>query len=70
VKLVVLGASGGIGQWVVRTAAKAGHSVTAVGRRTSLIPAVPGVLQRRGEITDPAFLEEAIDGHSIERRMA
>jgi nucleoside-diphosphate-sugar epimerase len=64
VKLVVLGASGGIGQWVVRTAAKAGHSVTAVGRSTSLIPTVPGVLQRRGEITDPAFLEEAIDGHS------
>ena len=62
-RLVVLGASGGVGRWVVQHASEAGHSVTAIGRASSTLADRPGVNVVRGEITDPAFLETAIAGH-------
>ncbi len=42
-KLLILGASGGCGRWVVRLAAEQGHDVTAMVRRTATPDAPAGV---------------------------
>ena len=63
-RLVVLGASGGVGQWVVAHASDAGHSVTAVVRREySRFTGRRNLSVVRGDVTDPEFLENTIDGH-------
>jgi uncharacterized protein YbjT (DUF2867 family) len=62
-RLIVLGASGGVGQWVVALAADAGHSVTAVVRQEFSSVSRRNVSVLRGDVTDPSFLESAIDGH-------
>lgn len=61
-RIVVLGASGGVGGWVVRHASARGHEVTAVVREGSAPPAAPGVVVRRGDVRDPGFLREAVAG--------
>lgn len=62
-KLAVLGASGRVGQWVVKLAASKGHSVSAILRNTSSFAGGPGVAVFRGDVTDPSFLETAVNGH-------
>src|SRR4029450_4618542 len=62
-RLVVLGASGGIGRWAVALAAEKGHSVTAVMRQSSAFTSTAATSVLRGELTDPSFLESAVDGH-------
>ena len=63
-RLIVLGASGGVGQWVVALAADAGHSVTAVVRQEySRLTERRNVSVVRGDVTDPTFLEGTIGGH-------
>jgi putative NADH-flavin reductase len=63
-RLVVLGASGGVGQWVVAHAADAGHSITAVIRQdSSRLTGRKNVSVVRGDVTDPAFVDAVIDGH-------
>lgn len=63
-RLIVLGASGGIGQWVVAHAADAGHSVTAVVRQEfSRFTGRKNVSVVRGDVTDPAFVDAALEGH-------
>jgi putative NADH-flavin reductase len=63
-RLVVLGASGGVGQWVIALAAESGHSVTAVVRQEdSRLTGRRNLSVVRGDVTDPAFLEGAIDDH-------
>lgn len=62
-RLVVLGASGGIGRWVVTLAAAKGHSVTAVMRQSSAFTGTAGANVVRGDLTDPSFLESVVDGH-------
>ena len=59
----MLGASGGVGRWVVTLAASEGHAVTAVLRASSQFGGMPGVSLVRGDITDPAFLEGVVAGH-------
>lgn len=63
VRLAVVGASGGVGRWVVALAASGGHTVTAVVRQTSSVAVIPGINVVRGDLTDPAFLEGAVDHH-------
>ena len=63
-RLVVLGASGGVGQWVVTHASDAGHSVTAVVRQEfSRFTGRRNLSVVQGDVTDPEFLENVIDGH-------
>jgi len=61
-KLLVLGASGGCGRWVVRLAQEQGHEVTAVVRPSSAYVAPEGIVLRREEILEEAVLEGLLVG--------
>src|SRR3982751_779945 len=61
-KLVVLGASGATGGWLVRIAARAGHEVTALIRPTASLDAPPGVRVVRGDVLDPAVVASVVGG--------
>ena len=65
-RVLVLGASGGIGRWLVRLAAERGHAVTALVREAATLDASAAsdaVRVRRGDITDPAVLDVVLPGH-------
>jgi len=59
-RLLVLGASGGCGRWLVRLAADGGHRVTALVRDGSDAAAPVGVTVRRGDAADAATLDAAV----------
>ena len=61
-RLLVLGASGGCGRWVVRLAVEAGHAVTAIVRPESPFDAPPSVRVIRGSALDPQVLRRAAEG--------
>jgi uncharacterized protein YbjT (DUF2867 family) len=60
--LLVLGASGGIGQWLVRLAAERRHTVRALVRPDARIDVPQGVQLIRGEPLDPIVLDTAVAG--------
>jgi len=60
-RLVILGATGGIGRLVVEQAVKAGHEVTAVVRDPSALT-VPGADVRTANALDPAVLTPIVEG--------
>ncbi len=64
-RVLVLGASGGIGRWLVRIAAERGHAVTALIRDTSDLEVPDGVRLRRGDVTDPAVLDVVLPGQDV-----
>jgi uncharacterized protein YbjT (DUF2867 family) len=51
-RLLVLGASGGVGRWVTRLAAKGRHEVTALVRPGTPFQPPPGVDVKRGSVLD------------------
>ncbi len=59
-RLLILGASGGCGQWLTRLAAERGHEVTALVRSSSRFQAPSGVTVHQGEVTDPAVLDKVV----------
>ena len=59
-KLLVLGASGATGGWLVKLAAQAGHQITALVRPSSPYESPTGVRVIRGEVLDPATLADAL----------
>ncbi|NKB19431.1 MAG: NAD(P)H-binding protein [Alphaproteobacteria bacterium] len=59
-RLLVLGASGGCGQWVVKLAHQRGHDVTAVVRPGSSYVAPEGVSFLREEVLDDGVLERIL----------
>jgi len=61
-KLLVLGASGATGSWLVRVASQARHEVTALVRASASFDAPPGVRVVRGDALDPAVLGSAVAG--------
>ena len=61
-KLLVLGASGGIGSWLVRLAAERGHDVTALIRAAAILNAAADVRVIRGEATDRRIVADAVRG--------
>lgn len=61
-KLLVLGASGATGSWLVRVASQAKHDVTALVRASASFDAPPGVRVVRGDVLDPALLGSAVRG--------
>ncbi len=60
-KILVIGASGGIGQWVVKLAHQQGLNISAVIRPSSAYNAPDGVKIIRGEVTDSAFMDSILE---------
>jgi uncharacterized protein YbjT (DUF2867 family) len=60
VRLLVLGASGDVGRWLVRLAAEHGHEVTALARQEATLDAPPSVRVLRGDVTDAEVLARAV----------
>ena len=63
-KLLILGASGGVGNWLTRLASQAGHEVTAMVRPGSPFDPPAGTRVIRGEVLDPHALASALEGQS------
>ncbi|MFE4819593.1 NAD(P)-dependent oxidoreductase [Streptomyces sp. NPDC056704] len=62
-KLTVFGATGGIGQEIVRQALDSGHQVTAVVRDPARLTVTgPGLEVFRADLTDPQALRPAVAG--------
>ncbi|MFJ3665647.1 NAD(P)-dependent oxidoreductase [Streptomyces sp. NPDC090106] len=62
-KLTVFGATGGIGQEIVRQALESGHEVTAVVRDPAKLPMADDRLEVfRADLTDPEPLRPAVAG--------
>ncbi|MEM6335849.1 MAG: NAD(P)H-binding protein [Bacteroidota bacterium] len=62
--LLILGASGGCGQWLTRLALQRGRSVRAVVRETTPFDAPAEVDVVRGSVLDRSVLDAALDGCS------
>ena len=62
-KLMVVGASGQCGQWVVRLAAQEGHDVTAFVRASTPYRPPDGVRLATGDVLDPAAVRQVMAGH-------
>ena len=60
-ELLILGASGATGRWLVRLAAQAGHDVTTVVRPSTPFDAPAGVRVIRGDVLDPAIIATAVE---------
>ena len=64
-KLIVLGASGGCGNWVVRLASDRGYDVTAVVRLETSYAAPADVTVKRGQLTDSDFVRSILTGQRV-----
>lgn len=62
-KIIVFGATGGVGQHVVDRALRAGHDVTAFVRTPEKLRRRNGVTIKRGDAFDAEAVASAIEGH-------
>ena len=60
--LLVLGASGGCGQWLVRLAGERGHSVRALVRPGTPFDPPAGTETIRGEVLEEGIVDRALEG--------
>jgi putative NADH-flavin reductase len=61
VKIIVFGASKGVGREIVREALSRGHQVTAFSR--SEVPATPNLTVIRGDVLEPAVVSDVLEGY-------
>lgn len=61
-KLAVFGATGGVGQEIVRQALAQGHTVNALARNPGAIPAQPGLTLHRGNVLNPDDVSLTLQG--------
>jgi uncharacterized protein YbjT (DUF2867 family) len=61
-RLLILGASGGCGQWITRLAHERGHDVTALVRHDSSYRPPTGVTLHLGDVTDRDVLDHVLPG--------
>ncbi|WP_295891744.1 NAD(P)-dependent oxidoreductase [uncultured Vibrio sp.] len=64
-KLLILGASGGVGAWAVEIASKRGYQVRVLVRPSTHYQAPEGVEVMRGEVLDRATMEQAMEGQDL-----
>jgi putative NADH-flavin reductase len=64
-KIAVFGASGTIGQRIVREALDRGHEVTAISRHPLPSPFNGQVKAVAGDVTDPGSVARAVAGHDV-----
>ncbi len=62
--ITVTGATGTIGSELVRLLSASGHHVRAVTRRPERVPALPGVVACRADLTDLSLLDPVMAGAS------
>ena len=63
-RILILGASGGVGQQLVHQASQQGHAVTVLTRAESGYQALPGVVHHRGSVLDPDTLAVVMTGQN------
>ncbi|MBX3385174.1 MAG: SDR family oxidoreductase [Phycisphaeraceae bacterium] len=63
-RVLILGASGGVGRWVCRLATERSIHATALIRQGSAIETTPPVTIARGDALNPDFLRSILPGHS------
>jgi NAD(P)H-binding len=59
-RLAILGATGGIGGYLLSWAVDAGYPVHVLARRPEAVPGRPGVTVTRGDATDPAAVADVV----------
>lgn len=64
-KVLLIGASGTIGQRILAEALGRGHAVTAATRDPSKVPARAGVTAVKGDVLDAGSLASAARGHDV-----
>jgi putative NADH-flavin reductase len=62
-RLLILGASGGVGRWVAKFASAAGHDVTAFVRPETHYDPPSGVRLERGSVLSAEDLAKVVGGH-------
>ncbi|MHA3683279.1 NAD(P)-dependent oxidoreductase [Leucobacter sp. HY1908] len=61
-KIVILGATGNVGQATVQAALDAGHTVTAYVRRPEVVPTAPGLTAIGGSLENLSSMAQAFSG--------
>lgn len=64
-RILIIAGSGGVGRWVARLAAEAGHDVVALVRAGTRYEPPAGVAVRVGSALDPAELRAALAGRDV-----
>ncbi len=64
-RVLLLGATGGIGRRVLPRLLVAGHHVTTLSRRADAFAAGPATRPMVGDVTDPAAVAAAVDGQDV-----
>ncbi|WP_424519609.1 NAD(P)-dependent oxidoreductase [Rubrivirga sp.] len=64
-RLLILGASGGCGQWITRLAIERGHDVRALVRPTTRFDPPDGVEVARGLVLEDGTLERVMEGRDV-----
>ena len=65
-RLLIFGATGGVGRPLTERALEQGHEVTAVERDPAKLSLThPGLLVAQGDVTDPASVRTVIKGHDM-----
>ncbi len=63
--VLLFGANGTLGQWILDEALARGHEVTAASSDPSRIQEAPGMTLRRAQILDPYSVAALVSGHEV-----